>query len=213
VAFGTWRAWQPGADGTSEETRAERSALDLVGTAQAALTVEDDMLPVADAGLDRTVAVGTTVRLDGTGSLEPRKGMALVYIWTIVSAPAGSAAALDDAGAIRPSFVADLSGDYVIELVVENDKAETSSPDQITVSTNNSAPVADAGPDLTVALGNTVILDASASSDLDGDEIAYSWSLVESPLGSGATLPRRRRASPLTPWAPMWSSSSSPTAP
>ena len=33
-----------------------------------------DPPPVAEAGFERTVAVGETVALDGTGSLEPRKG-------------------------------------------------------------------------------------------------------------------------------------------
>ncbi len=37
-AFGAWRAWQPGADGTSEETRAQRPALELVAPALGAGT-------------------------------------------------------------------------------------------------------------------------------------------------------------------------------
>ena len=42
----------------------------------------------------------------------------------------------------------------------------------------NLAPVANAGPDQTVATGATVTLDGSASSDADGDALVFSWSFV-----------------------------------
>ena len=68
-AFGTWRAWQPGADGTSQETRAGRPALELVAPAFAAPPTG----PTADAGFDRTVGIGETVLLDGGGSTAPKR--------------------------------------------------------------------------------------------------------------------------------------------
>ena len=42
VAFGTWRAWQPGADGTSRETQAQRPALDVDPDSIHEKTSEDD---------------------------------------------------------------------------------------------------------------------------------------------------------------------------
>ena len=52
----------------------------------------------------------------------------------------------------------------------------------------NHPPVANAGPDQAVAVGNVVQLNGSGSSDADGDPLTYSWSLIERPAGSGASL-------------------------
>ena len=55
---------------------------------------------------------------------------------------------------------------------------------------DNSAPVADAGPDQTkgVYTGDAVVLDGSASSDANGQALSYAWSLTTMPAGSSATL-------------------------
>jgi RHS repeat-associated protein len=52
---------------------------------------------------------------------------------------------------------------------------------------DNTAPVADAGPDQTVTVGETVALDGSGSFDPDGDALTFSWSLSV-PAGSSASL-------------------------
>jgi len=60
----------------------------------------------------------------------------------------------------------------------------------------NIAPVADAGADQSVVVGDTVVLDASASTDPDDDTISYSWSLVSVPPDSFAELSDSNIASP-----------------
>lgn len=100
--------------------------------------------PEADAGRDRTVLVGATVLLDGSGSTDV-DGDKLEYRWTLLSAP-GPGIELTAADTIEPSFIAHFAGDYVIELVV-NDGVLDSAADTVRISTSNTAPVADAGLD------------------------------------------------------------------
>src|SRR5581483_1822226 len=50
--------------------------------------------PVANAGPNRTVAIGTTVVLDGSGSTNPSGVGTLSYAWQFTSRPPGSSAIL-----------------------------------------------------------------------------------------------------------------------
>ncbi|NMQ20042.1 hypothetical protein E4P82_13045, partial [Candidatus Competibacter phosphatis] len=113
-------------------------------------------------------------------------GDALTYHWSL-TAPAGSRAALSDPSAVKPTFTVDQLGTYTARLVVNDGRADSES-DDVVVSTENSPPVADAGPDQTARVGATVTLDGSASSDADGDPLTFEWSLLEVPSGSAATL-------------------------
>ena len=142
--------------------------------------------PVADAGPDQSVFVGDLVTLDAGASTDP-DGDPLGYAWSLTAVPPGSAAALSDPSALNPTFTVDLPGGYVAQLLV-NDGTADSAPDTVTVNTRNSRPVADAGPDRSVATGATVTLDASASHDADGDPLSYLWSLTAVPPGSAAAL-------------------------
>ena len=143
-------------------------------------------VPVANAGPDQTVPVGTAVQLDGSRSSDV-DGDQLTYLWTIVARPPGSGASLSDPAAIKPTFVVDVAGPYDLQLVV-NDGRGNSAPDHVIITTLNSAPVADAGRDQSVAVGVLVMLDGSCSSDVDGDVLTYRWSFSARPPGSNATL-------------------------
>lgn len=144
--------------------------------------------PTADAGEDQTVNVGVAVSLDGSGSSDP-DGDTLTFSWSFQLLPSGSNASLSNETATDPSFTADIAGQYVVQLEV-NDGSETSSPASVTITAvaSNTAPVANAGNDQNVATGATVQLDGSASIDSDGDLITYSWTVASSPEGSAASL-------------------------
>lgn len=142
--------------------------------------------PVAEAGPDITAYVGDAVTLDGSGSTD-LDGDILSYRWSLDSVPPGSSAVVSGNSGPRSGFTVDAFGDYVAELVV-NDGHVDSIPDTVRISTLNSIPVAHAGPDQTVSVGDTVLLDGSGSTDADGDSLGYQWILVERPEQSLAIL-------------------------
>ncbi len=92
-------------------------------------------LPLADAGDDQLRQLlpgGRTVGLDGRASCDPLGEHVAVFRWRLLSVPEGSAAELDQADSVHPSFLADLAGRYSALLIVEADGRE-SQPDEVTV--------------------------------------------------------------------------------
>lgn len=151
-------------------------------------TTGGNTAPVANAGPDQSVPVNTPVTLNGSGSNDADRN-SLTYDWSFVSVPSGSAATLSNPTAAGPSFVADKAGQYVVQLVV-NDGTVNSTPDTVTIAAaaGNTAPVANAGPDQTVTVNASVILDGNASADADRNALTYQWALTGKPAGSAATL-------------------------
>lgn len=161
------------------------------GSATNANPTTSNVAPVADAGADQTVNVGNLAILDGTASYDPDENYPLTYEWQIISKPSESTAASSVSDFSDPTFTftADLPGEYSIQLVVIDDLGMVSEPYIVVVSTSNSMPVADAGPDQAFANeGITVELDGSQSFDPDGDPITYAWIITIKPPFSSAAL-------------------------
>ncbi|MCP4000456.1 MAG: hypothetical protein GY727_06070 [Gammaproteobacteria bacterium] len=171
--------------------------VDMFGTYEVSLTVNDgtvystplsvtittlDVAPVANAGPYGYVYLNDLVLLDGSSSSDVDGDM-LTYSWSFATKPAGSNATISHETDVFASFVVDIPGDYVVQLII-NDGTVYSSPDTTTISTFNSRPVADAGGDQAVYVGNTVTLDGSASWDPDGDPLNFNWSFTTIPAGS-----------------------------
>jgi len=146
----------------------------------------ENSAPVANAGADQAVLVNDTVQLDG-GASSDADGNTLTFVWSLVSLPGGSTAALSDATAASPTLVVDVVGTYAVQLIV-NDGTVDSAPDTMSISTENSVPVANAGADQAVRIDDTVQLDGDGSSDADGDTLTFKWSFISKPDGSRTKL-------------------------
>ncbi|MGL0937476.1 PKD domain-containing protein [Vibrio vulnificus] len=155
-----------------------------------------NLAPVADAGSDQKASKGSRVNLSGSRSTDP-EGQPLSYRWKLLSQPAGSAAVLSTTDSITTDFVADVGGDYVVQLVV-NDGELDSTPATVIVRDfdKNTLPVAFAGTDLAVEAGLSILLDGSSSYDADGDSLSYQWALLTRPSGSAAQLADAISANP-----------------
>jgi len=74
----------------------------------------NNVVPEANAGHDQTVAVGTTVSLDGHQSFD-LDGDPLTYSWVFDVIPADSEAALNTADSMLSSFSVDVEGEYRLQ--------------------------------------------------------------------------------------------------
>jgi hypothetical protein len=137
-----------------------------------------NVAPAADAGCDQEVSEGTAVTLNGSGSSDT-DGAVARYVWREGGSVIGIGCV------IGRTFSA---GTHPVVLTVTDDGGKSDS-DTVTVTvTANSAPVADAGCDQSVASGAVVTLDGSGSSDTDGAIEYYEWQEDGAVLGSGVTL-------------------------
>jgi len=138
------------------------------GTDAMTVTVmQDAQPPVARAGAAQAVAQGSVVRLDGTNSTDDA-GIAN-YTWTFTD---GSARTLWGAS---PAYRFGNLGSFRITLTVQDYTAKTSSAvTWVNVTADTTPPVANAGSDLQITLGQAAVLDGSNSTDNAGI-VNYTW--------------------------------------
>ena len=160
--------------------------------------------PVAAASSPTpTVNTGALVQLVSTGTQDPQ-ARDLTYAWAFMALPGGSAATLNDPRSQTPSFIADLPGGYVVQLIVSN-AFLSSAPVTVTITASkcgDSAPIA-GGLQQTPAspgVGSIVTLSAPSAADPDNtvpgacgttplsQKLSYSWKLIAQPASSTATL-------------------------
>ena len=153
--------------------------------------------PVANAGTGQRVLTGTFVTLDGSASSDANPGDLLTFSWAFQSVPTGSSAVLSSAVAVRPTFIADLEGVYVVKLTVSDGKLTSDATVTVTASGDvlNVPPVANAGSAQSVTRGSVVTLNGSGT-DAGGLPLTYSWSFTSKPAGSRAALSSATVAKP-----------------
>ncbi|WP_019866566.1 PKD domain-containing protein [Methylovulum miyakonense] len=177
---------------------------DLAGIYQVNLVVSDGQLasspdvvkitaakpnipPNALAGADKTVALGKSVILDGSASNDPDKGpAALSFAWSLKTEPEPGHGFLKDANKSIAGFSADVPGAYTLALRVFDGKDVGNDTMNVTVTYDNVPPVANAGTDFDIHLGQAAALNASSSHDPDNgpQPLSYSWSFVSMPTSS-----------------------------
>lgn len=153
----------------------------------------------ANAGPDQTVAdtdalPGESVQLDGSASTPtfPDQTVIRSYVWT-------NAQGVQIATGPTPTVRLPDGVNQITLMTIEDDGSSSSSSstltstDLVTITVQQtSAPIANAGPDLTVAdtdnqPGELVTLDGSASTDVDGTIVSYEWFREGAPLGTSQT--------------------------
>lgn len=85
--------------------------------------------PIANAGTDQALFVGSTIALSGEQSTDADLDT-LNYSWSLSTLPNGSVATLSSDTGVDTSFVADIAGTYVVSLMV-NDAEENSEIDSV----------------------------------------------------------------------------------
>src|SRR5919108_468171 len=160
-------------------------------------------VPIASATADRMlVNTGNVVRLDGSSSKDPQ-GRQLFFEWSFVQVPVGSAATLQGADQMLPSFTADMPGDYTVQLIVSNGVVRSTpvtitirvtqcgfTPPNVTVGTTSASTLS-----FTVNPGDSVPLHA-VGTDPDNacligtqQTVTLTWRVGSRPPGSSAVIP------------------------
>jgi hypothetical protein len=140
--------------------------------------------PVAHAGPDQSVLLGSVVTLDGRDSSDANRDDDLTFTWSLVR-PDGTSQVLTG---VRPTFTAALIGTYTASLTVR-DAVSFSDPDavRVVVSAANVVPVAVISALTKVNITSEVQLNGLGSTDGNKDVLTYKWALLTKPsLANGA---------------------------
>ena len=135
-------------------------------------------LPVANAGPDKNAKLNYSVTLDGSSSFDPDGDNLTYYHWTFGDGGTGSGAIVN--------HTYSSTGQYTVTLEVNDGTGPDTDTCLITVA-QNIAPVANAGPDRTVYVGDVVTFNGSESYDPDGDPLVYTWDFGDGGTGLGVT--------------------------
>lgn len=130
-------------------------------------TPEENHSPIAHAGRDQITFINETVSLNGNHSIDPDNDL-LSYYWQTMNG-----GEITNASQMVAQFTPTEKGIFEISLTVSD--SSLSDVDTVHVTVPNRAPICDAGPDETLNLNSSAILNGSQSYDPDDDDITYYW--------------------------------------
>lgn len=149
--------------------------------------------PTVNAGPDQTVKLGTTVALSGSSDTTEQSPQ---VSWSLVSLPQGSVAALTDPTTLTPTFVPDLVGLYVVQMILDGGVAS----DDVTIEVQ----------------ANLLTLHFSGIFGPDGTvDGTFTYEITQGPIGTNIRNLKPNAAYRLTSWnivvnsgqlAPTWPS-------
>ena len=130
-------------------------------------------LPIADAGSDQTVIIAHPVTLSASNSRD-KNGTLIGYVWSEINTVYGTVLLSTQPDFTKVDFPL---GKHTLSLTVTNNQGATAT-DTVTVTVKkppNQQPVAVAGKDQTITLGDTATFNAGDSHDSDGAVVSYLW--------------------------------------
>ena len=146
--------------------------------------------PAAIAGPDMTFGIGAqdslSFTLDGSTSHDPDRD-SLAFSWKVTTVPEEVDGDLQHADQPVATYLTRQAGAFFFELSV-SDGVHAPVRDTVMVKVLGKPPVAVAGEDIEISLGEMVQLDASQSSGPEGQAMGYTWQLMGKPLGSTVKL-------------------------
>ena len=127
--------------------------------------------------------VNQRVRLNASASYDS-DNEPLKYRWTVKNHPTVDITSISAFDSEFFEFQANAEGDYLLTLRVSDSNSSHETWQKITVTSQNIAPIANAGADKLLALAIPYQLDGADSTDAEGETLQYKWSLVSKPSTS-----------------------------
>lgn len=153
--------------------------------------------PIAVPGKQKKMLAATSLILDGSGSYDPDGDSITSYQWSVVNAPMGSNASLENGNMMLATFTPDIEGIYTIGLMVMSASQNSVMRKLLVhVVSSNTVPVAYAGDDFNTATGKKCLLNSRGSYDADNDSLFYNWLLVSKPVNSKSYLLKANTTAP-----------------
>lgn len=157
------------------------------------------MVDPGTGGADVSASAGSVLTVSASGSTDA-DGDVLSYKWTLVSKPATSNLVLTGDTQALVSVKPDVAGTYVVSLRLTDSKGAYTEKKSTVLIRDNAAPVTNVAVSVNytgqlttkavqeLLIGSSVVLDASGSTDAEGDVVTTSWTLIDKPAGSVAAL-------------------------